>query len=53
MWKTNTQGRRLKSFMQKLVNVGAKANLVTQLSHMILVFLEGREKALRADSEKV
>lgn len=53
MWKTDTRGRRLKSFMQKFVSVGAKANLVTQLSHMILIFLEGKQKALRADSEKV
>lgn len=39
--------------MQKSLNVGAKANLVTQLMHVILISLEEKGKDLRADAEKV
>lgn len=38
--------------VSKCVN-WAKANLMTQLIHMILIFLEGKEKDLCADFEKV
>lgn len=53
MCKTSIQSHRLKSFMQKSLNVGAKANLVTQLMHVILISLEEKGKYLRADAEKV